>query len=84
MREIYPLKVLQLTKRFMLPLTKRKKYFKMECQFDYYNQIQVVIGQVGCYLVYVHSRMVIVKIDFDDNISNMSLIKWMIIIRTIA
>ena len=56
----------------------------MECQFDYYNQIQVVIGQVGCYLVYVHSRMVIAKIDFDDNISNMSLIKWMIIIRTIA
>ena len=37
----------------------------MERQFDYYNQIQVVTGQVGCHLAYVYRRMVIVKVDFD-------------------
>ena len=70
-RDISLLKVLLLTKHFILLLTKKKKtYLKKEHRFGYYTQIHVAMGLAGLkwchFVVYVYSGTIIVKIGFDN------------------
>ena len=70
-RDISLLKVLLLTKHFILSLTKIKKtYLKKEHRFGYYTQIHVAMELAGSkwchFVVYVYSGIIIVKIDFDN------------------
>ena len=65
------MKVLSLAKKFILLLKKIKKktYLEKTHHFGYYIQIQAAMGLAGLkwchFVVYVHSRTIIVKVNFD-------------------
>ena len=78
MREISPLKLLLLTKKFKL------LYLDKEHHIDYFTQIQVAIGLAGlkwCHFVaYIYKGMIIAKADSDRDYFKSIIGKWIIII----